>query len=186
MITTAGGAQIAATIQTWTPVEECDFNFIKIGAHPDTTEDPFNEMMNSLIGIVTHLLKDLLMDPNHEPMDVVASFLAINQAADAELSSPRARWVPGVARAIPAEGDVSSGIGTGEGWVIGGGRRARSQGPHRRRWSPTAALQPHWEAVADGATAAAAVQIAAPIATASLATVVGNAASAKAAMLTHC
>lgn len=84
MVADAGGAQIAATIQSWTPVEQCDFKFIKIGAHPDTTEEWFNELKNSLIGTMSHLVKDLPVNPTHESLDVATAMPVIDETFDAE------------------------------------------------------------------------------------------------------
>lgn len=74
--------QIIATIQSWTPVEECHFNFIKIGAQPDTTEDRFIELKNSFIGTLSHLVNDIPVDPTHEPLNFATALPTINEAAE--------------------------------------------------------------------------------------------------------
>lgn len=53
-------------IHSWS--SKVDYNFIRIGAHPDTTEERFNELKNSLIGTINDLVQDLPVNPYHEPL----------------------------------------------------------------------------------------------------------------------
>lgn len=56
MVAAEAGTHIAATIQSWTPVNEVDYNFIKIRAHPKITDELLNELKNSLLGTVIDLV----------------------------------------------------------------------------------------------------------------------------------
>ena len=88
-IAAAGGGHIAAIIQSWTPVEECDFNFIRDGAHPNTTEDRFNELKNSLIGTVSELVEDVPLDPTGVPLNVAPAAFALDQDAQDAATAAR-------------------------------------------------------------------------------------------------
>ena len=89
MIAASGGGHIAAIIQSWTPVEECDFNFIRDGAHPNTTEDQFNELKNSLIGTVSELVDDVPLDPTGVPLNVAPAAFALDQDAQDAATATR-------------------------------------------------------------------------------------------------
>ena len=89
LVAASGGGHIAAIIQSWTPVEDCDFNFIRNGAHPDTTEDRFNELRNSLIGTVSELVEDVPVDPSGIPLNIAPAAFALDQEAQDAATAAR-------------------------------------------------------------------------------------------------
>ena len=78
------GAQVAATIRSWFP--SVDGDFIKEGAHPDTTEEKWQQLLDSSIDPVTGLLADMCVNPGRLPLaaDLQRPGLSIDEDDDDE------------------------------------------------------------------------------------------------------
>lgn len=76
--------KMVAAIQSWTRVDEVDFNFFKIRADPDMTEERFNELKNSLLDTVSDLVSDLPVNSCHEPLDQARAMSVPGDADDEE------------------------------------------------------------------------------------------------------
>ena len=60
------GAHVAAAVRSWFPPVE--IGFIKDGAHPNTTDDQWNNLLETSMEPVAGLLSDLSVNPGHLPL----------------------------------------------------------------------------------------------------------------------
>ena len=72
------GARVAATVKSWFP--PLDLGIIKDGAHPNTTDDQWQGLLDSSRAPVTELLSDVCTNPGGRPLD--ADLQRPNLAAD--------------------------------------------------------------------------------------------------------
>ena len=60
------GTQVAAAIRSW--FRGVDLSFVAGGFHPDTTDERFRELMETSVNAVEGLVKDLPVNPRHQPL----------------------------------------------------------------------------------------------------------------------